>query len=236
MREENVFDRINNWIRGIESSVVNMVSSVVPWLAPLPPAYMSYTHMVTSLEFPNWIAITTAGLVEGLGFATISTSVDFWNHNRKYSADKNRVPLFVPVLSFFFYLGVILTMNVLLEWNPTRPVIVLSKAFLTLLTIPGGVTLAVRNMHQNVEYSVSVAKVKRKLGIGGKGGKLPQNTENVPDPRDWRNVAHEDRMKVAAMSPMQISKEYGVTPRTARNWLPKAKLHAENYVYSQRNK
>lgn len=146
----NIFDRINDWIQSVEFSLVNLVSTVAPWLAPLAPAYLSYYHMRDYLLFPNWVALSIAGVVEMLGLSTISTSLMFWNHNRRYSADKNKVPISVPVFSFLFYLGIVMTVNVMLEVSQTGTAVVLAKALLTLLTVPAAVTLAVRSMHREI--------------------------------------------------------------------------------------
>ena len=41
----NVFDAINRWINSVEGSVVNLISAIAPWFAPLAPAYMAYQGM-----------------------------------------------------------------------------------------------------------------------------------------------------------------------------------------------
>jgi len=220
----NIFDRINDWIQNVEYSLVNLVSTVAPWLAPLAPAYLSYYHMRDFLEFPVWISLAIAGVVEMLGLSTISTSLDFWNHNRRYSADKNKVPLVIPVFSFFFYLGIVLTVNVMLEINPTA--VVFSKALLTLLTIPAAVTLAVRTMHREIREGLKKPTKK-------KSGNLPEISGNLPQYKDWRNVPHDDRMKIATMSPKEITSEYSVSARTARNWQNQAVEYAQEFVYGE---
>jgi hypothetical protein len=147
---DNIFERINNWIQNVEFSLVNFISIVAPWLAPLAPAFLSFKHMREILEYPLWVSLALAGVVEMLGLSTISTTLTFWNHNRRYSADRNKVPLFIPILSFLFYLFVIMAMNVMLEANPSPGTIVIVNALLTLLTIPAALTLAVRTMHQEM--------------------------------------------------------------------------------------
>lgn len=223
----NIFDRINGWIHNVEFSVVNLVSTIAPWLAPLAPAYLSYNHMLNILHFPVEIAISIALVVEMLGLSTISTSLMFWNHNRRYSADKNKVPVIIPIFSFLFYLAIVLTVNVMLEINQTGSAIVWSKAFLTLLTIPAAVTLAVRAMHKEVQEGLK--KPKKEVS-----GNLPKLSENLPPHSlDWRTLDHSDKMNVSTYSVRQVVETYGVSERTARNWKVQAEKYADEYVYSQ---
>lgn len=217
---------LNDLIQEAEFSIVNLISTVAPWLAPLAPAYMSFNHMIGPLGFPLWVSFSLACVVEMLGLSTISTSLMFWNHNRKYSVEKNKVPVWIPVLSFLFYLTIVLTVNVLMDVNPEADV--LAKLFLTLMTIPAAVTLAVRAMHKDI---------LQKLRKPGKktSHDLPEISGNLPEPAftDWRLVPHEDRMKISSMSTKQVVEGYGVTERTARNWRKDALVYAHNYVYNQ---
>lgn len=229
MRNRNFFDALNDWIREVEFSLVNLVSTVAPWLAPLAPAYLSFTHMNKFLDFPLWVSFSIAGVVEMLGLSTISTALMFWNHNRRYSADKNKVPVFVPIISFLFYLGIVLTVNVLLEVNQDGMALVAAKALLTLLTIPAAATLAIRTMHQ--ELKEGLKSPKKEIS-----GNLPKVTDNFPPHSlDWRNLSHEAKLYASSHSVKEIIEEYeGVSERTARNWKDNAIKYANEYVYSEK--
>lgn len=225
---KNFFDALNDWIREVEFSLVNLVSTVAPWLAPLAPAYLSFTHMNEFLNFPLWVSFSIAGVVEMLGLSTISTALMFWNHNRRYSADRNKVPISVPIISFLFYLGIVLTVNVLLEINQDGVALVVAKALLTLLTIPAAVTLAVRTMHQELKEGLKAPKKEV-------SGNLPKVSEILPPHSlDWRNLNHSDRMKVSVCSVKEVVDEFSVSERTARNWKDQATKYAEKYVYSEK--
>lgn len=223
----NIFDRINKWIEDVEYSVVNVISSIAPWLAPLAPAYLSYFHMRNILEFPVWVSLSIAGVVEMLGLSTISTFLEFWNHNRHYSADKNKVPVLIPVFSFFFYLGIVLTVNVMLEVSPNGNAPIMAKAFLTLLTVPAAATLAVRVMHRDIRDGL-------KKPLKSHENKIPEISGNLPRSADWRTVPHQDRMKISTMTPKMISQGYAVSERTARNWKENALEYAQEFVYGEK--
>lgn len=151
---ENIFDRANRTIRQTEGSVVNLVSSLAPWGAPLPAMYMSYMHMIDTLKFPKAIAIPVAGVIEILGFSVVSTILSFWMHNRKYKDEAKKSPVILVIAAFAFYLGIILTMNVLIdastgEWWAEGAIIAV-RALLTMMSIPAALVLAVRTQHQEM--------------------------------------------------------------------------------------
>lgn len=151
---ENIFDRANRTIRQTEGSVVNLVSSLAPWGAPLPAMYMSYRHMIDTLKFPVEIAVPVAGVIEILGFSVVSTILSFWMHNRKYKDETKKSPVILVVAAFAFYLGIIVTMNVLIdattgtEW--ANGAIIAVRALLTMMSIPAALVLAVRTQHQEM--------------------------------------------------------------------------------------
>jgi len=159
----NIFDQANKWVRSTESSFVNLVSAIAPWAAPLAPAYMSYTHMIDYLGFPEWIAMAVALVVEALGLSTINTSVAFWMHNKRYKLDAKRAPVFAAVFSFVSYLLIILTLNVMIEWFPeAREVKIIAKGLLTLLSIPAAITMAIRTQHHDLIQEIYNDKQERK--------------------------------------------------------------------------
>jgi len=219
----NVFDVLNDIIRGTESSLVNLLSALAPWCAPLAPAYLSYWHMIQDLFFPLWVALGIAFVVEALGLSTISTAIAFWSHNRKYRSDMRRAPVIIPVLAFFSYLAVVLVLNVMIEvakvgntnWD-IQIVRVIAYAMLTLLSIPAAVTLAVRTQHKQLIDSLIEEREERKLSRVQVETfpKLPKVTERS----DWRNLSLPEQKQIAEMSTLQIVEKYGISDRTALNW------------------
>jgi hypothetical protein len=143
-----LFDRWNNGIRQGEASLVNLLSAVAPWGAPLAPAYMSYGGMVNHLDYQPWVALILAGVIEILGLATVHTTLLFWQHNRRYRAEYKRQPVELAGGMFAFYLLVVLVVNVLLEW-PTTSIYtpLVARGLLTMLSIPAAVTMALRTLH-----------------------------------------------------------------------------------------
>jgi CRP-like cAMP-binding protein len=161
----NVFDRINDSIRNTEASLVNLLSAIAPWGAPLAPAYMAFHGMVDRLGFSLPVALVLAGVIEILGLATVSTAIQFWQHNRRQSAEYRRMPVIVPAGMFAFYLAVVVTVNVLLELPiPDQYHIpVIARALLTFLSIPAAVTLAIRTQYAELQREIKAVEDARKL-------------------------------------------------------------------------
>ncbi len=170
----NFFDKLNDGIRNVETSFVNFISAIAPWMAPLAPAYMTYDHAVKALNFPVWVALPVAIVVEILGFSAISTFVTFWFFNRRNKADVKKAPTHWVAFAFLFYLALIVTSNVLLdmfhnaEWAKTSV-----RALFTLQTIPAAVIVVARAGHKSLlgelaneranEQSVALSEMRKKL-------------------------------------------------------------------------
>lgn len=50
---------------------------------------------------------------------------------------------------------------------------------------------------------------------------------------DWRLLSHDDKLKVALLTPEKIQKQYLVSRRTAYTWMSDAKKYAEEYIYNE---
>lgn len=152
---KNVFDTANDYIRSTESSLVNFLSAVAPWGAPLAPAFMSFIGMTKHLDFTPFVAGVIAGVIEILGLATVHTTLLFWRHNRRYSKEYKKMPTALAGGMFGLYLIVVLSVNVILEaysaklitwdWTP-----IVARGLLSLLAVPAAVTMAIRAQHTDL--------------------------------------------------------------------------------------
>lgn len=197
--QRNIFDVWNDNIRQAEASIVNLVSAIAPWGAPLPAAYMSYSHMDLVLKFPGWVAIPVALVIEILGFSVVSTILGFWSHNKKYQDDAKKAPIDLVLVAFGFYLAIVLTMNVLIdasagEWWQGGAIIAV-RALLTLMSIPAALVLAVRTQHQELLNDMADSKreraFKRQYGdkwfemlYGASGSQGSQNQRTSAEPSE----------------------------------------------------
>lgn len=235
--DENIFDRLNDSINATEGSIVNFLTAFSPWLAPLAPAYMTYVHMIEFLHFPVWVAGALALVVEILGFGTVSTFLDFWFFNRRNKAQTKKAPIMLVVISFLFYLGLIIFSNVLIDlakaYGTERQIsgaIVAVRALLTLQTIPAAIIVAVRTGHRDLLREIKQEKLERdQQKVSESFQKVStdkvQISESLPKVGDWRNLrpklSDEDVYNLAYLSPADVqatADKFGVTERTVTNW------------------
>jgi hypothetical protein len=164
---ERFFVALKALIAYLESSAIDLVSATTPWLAPVIPASQTYLHAINSLKYSEPIAFVAALAVEFLGLAAVSTAVEFWNYNDALSArkaarvqllkgeDKKRAkerrvvgaPFKLAAGSGLFYIAVILTVNVLLDWGKPFPQVA-ANVLLSLLAVPAAVIIAIRSQHR----------------------------------------------------------------------------------------
>lgn len=152
----NIFETINDHIEGAEGSIITLVTTLVPWLAPILPAYMTGFHLIEMLKTPLWVAIPMALSVEFLGLAAISTAFSAMRHNKKKDnrAKANKVELAFPVVAYVFYLLIVLVVNVVLE-IPMEPqnhqyAQIAAIALLTLISAPAFVIAVSRQEQREI--------------------------------------------------------------------------------------
>ena len=110
-----LFRFLTEQIRNTEHAVITFIAAVIPWLVPVIPAYLTGYHVVGSLGLPEWAGWIVGLIVEGLGLASMSRTIAFWENNRKYSKDTNKMPIIVPLGTYIWYLIIVIVVNVLLE-------------------------------------------------------------------------------------------------------------------------
>lgn len=238
------FDRLNNWIRDTESSIVNFLSAFAPWLAPLIPAFMTYQHASdpNTLNFPPFFALAGAAVVEILGFSAVSTYLAFWFYNRRNPAESKRAPIILVVIAFTFYLVLIVFSNVLLDAFPNEDwAEIVVRALFTLQTIPAALLVSVRTQHRELLSEISRERSERKAKPSESkqkdGDGVSETFRNFP--KDWRTLepmlSYEQTVEIANLSPQQVrawSLGIGVSEKTITNWRSSAreKLQKEKKV------
>ena len=68
-------------IRATEAVLIDAIAATAPWLAPLIPAFMTWQSMTSRLDFPAWVAMAGALVVESLGLSAVHTSFQLWDYN-----------------------------------------------------------------------------------------------------------------------------------------------------------
>lgn len=202
----NLFDSLNSAIRNSEASLVNLLSAIAPWAAPIAPAYMSFFHMTGVLAFPEWVAGSVAVVVEVLGLSTISTAIAFWAHNKRYRTEFRKAPVWVAVTAFVSYLSIVLTVNVLLEATQAKYALILAKGLLTLMSVPAAIILAVRTQHTNLIDEMREDKDRRRQDKGDRSQtvRFTKKNEQFSEQRPHRS-------KIAEMITEYINQRFDET-------------------------
>lgn len=183
---QNLFGAVTELFNGTEESIVNLICIVSPWLTTIVPASMTYIHTESILKFPKWEAFVTAAIVETLGFAAIRTIISFMEHNKRYTSDVRRAPLWLSISVYIFYLVVILTVNVYLQWTNDIPTAnIVATGLLSLLSVPGAVLVAVRAQHAELLREISEQKERRRTP-----NEQRTNTERTGSERTNRRTAN----------------------------------------------
>ena len=203
---------------------------------------MTYQHATSVLNFPDYVAIPAAILVEILGFSAVSTFLAFWFHNKKSQANYKRAPIEVIVIAFVFYLSLIIFSNVLLDAFPNeRWAEITVRALFTLQTIPAALIVAVRTQHRDLLSEIRRERLER---LSENLQKVEPEVTERPEPRaeitenfpkDWRKLrplmTSEQVVQMSKLTSTEIkdfSRKNNVDERTVTNWRTYANKELEN--------
>jgi hypothetical protein len=232
VQKENFFDRATRWVNQFEDSFVNFISVVIPWLVPLIPAYILFDHLTdkeTGLGWPIQLGYIAGAVVEGLGLATVNTYFRFERHNKKYTADKNRMPVWVVVVAYAWYLAIVLFVNVVfdivagVDW--TR--IVAITAFST-LSLPASALISVRANHAQwtSEHERSLARSHEQKDEPNERPERSDEQDSEqsvrPSDREQEILAYLNKVYQAERripGPTEVARELKLDPNKAKSYI-----------------
>jgi hypothetical protein len=232
------FNGWRNLTRALEYNLVDLLAATSPWLAPLIPAYLAWRNMSGVLNFPWFIALAGAAVIETLGLSTVHTVFSLWDYNQNHTGAKTaRAPVAVAVMTAVIYMTIVLVVNVLLEARPLIQQI--AQALLSCLSVVASVTLAVRANHARrlsdqaeIRAEAKAERERHRQELLGNGN-LPETYRKAIAPeRDWRTIPTGERAAIRAMkTTREIMERYpGISERTARNWNQRAHSEGKGYV------
>lgn len=214
--QTNFFDTFNDWLRNTETSIVNTISAISPWLAPLAPAFMTYQHAMYTLAFPFAVALPTALVVEILGFSTVSTSLAFWFYNRRNTAGAKRAPVEIAIGAFVFYLALIVVSNVLLDaFENARWAVITVRALFTLQSIPAALIVAVRTQHRDLLAQIERDRNSKRTGTANK---KDEEERDANGSRTFASLTNEEKDYLKQADSKEAAQKFGVTPRAIQKW------------------
>jgi hypothetical protein len=174
-------ERARRWLQGaqafsraLEETLVDVIAAYTPWLAPLIPAAIGYGNVRKGLEFDPWLALVYALVVEFLGLATVTTTLQFraWNQEQAEKA-----PFWLAIGTALFYLLVTLTVNVFLDGGTIVQKVV--KGLVSTFSVAGAITLAMR-----------AEQAKRVAELAAKDAKAADEQSEAEE-RAWKHKTEE---------------------------------------------
>lgn len=223
---------------------ISFLLNLSPWLAPLSSMQITIENMVNRLNYWTPIAVATGFSIEVLGMATLHTALTFYQHNRRYTDEKNKIPLWVPILAFGFYLILVMGIVILLEWPIQDERVKLwielgVKGLLVLLSIPAGLVIVSRELHKDTLAKLSRAKKPaaqvsenepapafEPAQVSEKPAQVSENKKETAQVyENWKKVPDHIRREIAGLShwtEAQTKFPY-LKEKTLQNWLRYAK-------------
>lgn len=203
-------------VKRIESTLIDAIAAITPWLAPLIPAYLVYHNMTERLGYTPLFGLIGAAAVEFLGLSAVHTAVTFWQWNDSHRVE--RAPFWFAFGAGLFYVVIVLTVNAALDiWRDNDSVKILAHALLSLLSVDAAVIIAIRAQHARRLSERDEARQERKAARQAATSDATVTRHETT--RDefvtaWRDNGHASIAKLA--------QELGVNVRTAQRWAKKS--------------
>ena len=226
----NFFDRLVEKMDKGELSFVTAVSKIIPLLVPLIPAYVSYQHVISELQFNEFFAFAYGAVVEGLGYAAIYKAVQFWEENRHYTKATNKLPIWLPIAIYIIYMIVILSVNVMLDAvEGVQMHKVWATGLISVLSLPAGLLLAISALHTERMEQKRTEREERRANRTRLANERPNH--RTPNKKRTNKSPNEQRTRIANFvrsvqdnehrtpGPTEIANELGVAKSYASETL-----------------
>lgn len=180
----NTVDEINDVIDAFFDIVnrlfANIATNIAPLMVGILPATITWYHIKNELGFDPWIAWAGALVIEFLGFGSAAIWFEFFQHNKKYKDEKNKMMMWTPSMAFGWYLSIMIVFNVMLDaWPESRWIHILSIALFSTLAIPAYALVSAKLLYKSwrAEHRQSVMERKSERSRA-KRASLEQDSEN----------------------------------------------------------
>ena len=228
-RSELINHAVDVFFDFLSSVVGNFSSNIVPLLAGILPAYLTWKHIVGVLMFPSWVGLAGAGVIEFIGLGAGNELMRVWNHNRQYKDDRNKMPMLAPFLTAFWYIAIMIAFNVILEaWPNSTFWKIVSVALFATLAVPAYALVAGKTLRMEWKNERSLARSERRSERTANGHKRTnvrrQKPANEQRTNDVRRKIAEFVLSMQANEqrtpgPSEISREIGVSKSYASETL-----------------
>jgi len=148
------------WIRAQNWSAVDFVSSLAPWLAPLPTAWLVYDRTQHHLNWPQWVAAIAGITLELLGVGILATWLMLYGYNRNKRKSDPAAVMWLPVGLVVLYVLTAEALTVVLDVWPAMATI--APALFPILSVAAFALLALRANHVRRLDDIAWQKDERK--------------------------------------------------------------------------
>jgi hypothetical protein len=184
-------------------NIINQtILKAVPYMAPLPTAYVIYHKLTGKLGWDWWVALISAAVIELIGFRSIGLAVDMYQFNRTLNAvekqAKMRAPIEQGIIVVVVYAIAVLSLTIMLEIKPElalwTPV-----AFLV-IGLAGGWLAALSNDFEELSQNRADAREKVRKQLEEARDKKKQGKQEQPASPDKLQVQGKQEVQVAPAS------------------------------------
>ena len=147
-------NKLKTTITTYESNILEIMSAVAPWLAPIPSAYLVGRAVVDELNWHIAIGIIAAIAVEAVGIVSITNALRLYEWNASKRKKDPAAPTMLAYTAVFIYFAVTIMLTILLESFPQLAHI--APAIFPVLAAVGSVNIAIRNSQNRREKDVTV--------------------------------------------------------------------------------
>ena len=149
----------------------------LPLLAPVPTAWMVGVATTDVMHFPLPVAITSALVIEGLGFVAVNTAIQMrdFNHHLNATEQKFVMPVRQAYLATGLYVVVALVMTVLLHVFPLLvtyapiPFVLMAVAGAWLYSLRADFSVKVAEREQGREKAKATRSAKKSATVSEAG-------------------------------------------------------------------
>ena len=198
MKSERVNHVVDLIFDFLSSIIGNFASNIVPLLAGVLPAYLTWSHIVNVLSFPSWVGLAGAGVIEFIGLGAGNELMKVWNHNRRYKDEKNKMPMLAPFLTAFWYVAIMVSFNVILEAQPNSLFWkIVSVALFATLAIPAYALVAGKTLRMEWKNERTEAIAERRANRNERTSTKHRTVQRTNKHRTNGGANNEQRTKIA---------------------------------------
>lgn len=213
-----------------EQNLIDRVARFTPFFVLAIPATFAYQNVTnpTLLAMPWWVGLLIAVSIEGLGLASVHTSLSLFEYIKQHKLKVSGEAI-VMLLMTLFYLAVVVMVNIVLDLHHSWEIIA-AKALLSLVSIPAAVTLSIRQIHKS-RLQVEEEN-KAELTARGKLGALTKKyNELVLEAKELKQIVQQLKQANVELAKAnsqlekqkEIKRETAVVSKPTKQWASKKK-------------